>query len=65
MNILIDVLSQSANNYVLLVVDDRASNFPLGFLLETKQAIGVARKLLQDLCLIFGVPKCIGCSLRR
>ena len=56
----IDVPSQSGNQYILLVVD-RASKFPFGFPLKTKQAIGVARKLL-DLCLTFGVPKCISCD---
>ena len=55
-----DVPSQSGHVYVLLVVD-RASKFPFGFPLANKQAINVARKLL-DLFLTFGVPLCISCD---
>ena len=56
----IDVPSQSGNLYILLVVD-RASKFPFGFPLKSKQAIGVARKLT-ELLLTFGVSKCISCD---
>jgi len=49
--------------YVLLVVD-RASKFPFGFPLETKQAIGMAQKLL-DIFTTFGVPKWISCDGAR
>ena len=56
----IDVPSQSGHMYILLVVD-RASKFPFGFPLESKKADGVARRLL-ELCLTFGVPKCISCD---
>lgn len=55
-----DVPSQSGHVYVLLVVD-RASKFPFGFPLANKQAINVARKLL-DLFLTLGVPLCISCD---
>ena len=56
----IDTPATSGNKYVLLVVD-RASKFPFGFPLESKQAVGVAR-ILADLCLTFGVPKRICCD---
>ena len=56
----IDTPSLSGNKYVLLVVD-RASKFPFGFPLETKQAVGVAR-VLTELCLTFGVPRVIRCD---
>ena len=56
----IDVPSRVGNRYVLLVVD-RASKFPFGFALPSKQAEGVARVLL-ELCLTFGVPKTISCD---
>ncbi|CAB1100578.1 unnamed protein product [Ectocarpus sp. CCAP 1310/34] len=45
----IDTPSQTGNNYILLVVD-RASKFPFGFPLEIKQAVGVARVVV-ELCL--------------
>ena len=54
------VKSLSNNEYLLLVVD-KASRFPFGFPLSSKQADGVARQLLQ-LCLTFGVPKAIRCD---
>ena len=56
----IDTPSLTGNNYILLVVD-RASKFPFGFPLETKQAVGVARVLV-ELCLTFGVPRTIRCD---
>ena len=56
----IDTPSQTGNNYILLVVD-RASKFPFGFPLETKQAVGVARVLV-ELCLTYGVPKTVRCD---
>ncbi|CAN0017022.1 unnamed protein product, partial [Pylaiella littoralis] len=56
----IDVESQSQNKYVLLVVDN-ATKFPFGFSSPSKQAIGVARKLV-ELCLTFGVPHTIRCD---
>ena len=58
--LIIDTPSLSGNKYVLLVVD-RASKFPFGFPLETKQAVGVAR-VLAELCLTFGVPRVIRCD---
>ena len=58
--LMVDTPSLSCNNYVLLVVD-RASKFPLGFPLETKQAVGVAR-VLTELCLTFGVARVIRCD---
>ncbi|CAM9581558.1 unnamed protein product, partial [Pylaiella littoralis] len=56
----IDTKSESLNKYVLLVVD-KATNFPFGFPLPSKQSIGVARKLV-ELCLTFGVPRMIRCD---
>ncbi|CAB1118123.1 unnamed protein product [Ectocarpus sp. CCAP 1310/34] len=56
----IDTPSQTGNNYILLVVD-RASKFPIGFPLETKQAVGVARVVV-ELCLTYGVPKTVRCD---
>ena len=56
----IDTPSISGNKYVLLVVN-RASKFSIGFPLETKQAVGVAR-VLTELCLTFGVPRVIRCD---
>ena len=50
----IDTPSLTGHNYILLVVD-RASKFPFGFPLETRQAVGVARVLV-ELCLTSGVP---------
>ena len=40
---------------------DRASKFPFGFPLETKQVVGVARVLV-ELCLTYGVPKTVRCD---
>ena len=51
----IDAPSFSGNKYTPLIVD-RASKFPFGFPLETKQEIRVAR-VLTDLCVAFGVPR--------
>ena len=51
----IDTTSRSNNKHILLVVD-RASKFPFGFPLPTKEADGVAR-ILAELCLTFGVPR--------
>ena len=45
----------------MLLVVDRASKFPFGFVLASKQAEGVARALA-ELCLTFGVPKAISCD---
>ncbi|CAB1096027.1 unnamed protein product [Ectocarpus sp. CCAP 1310/34] len=56
----IDKPSLTGNNYILLVVD-RASKFPFGFPLETKQAVGAARVLV-ELCPTFGVPRTIHCD---
>lgn len=56
----LDVKSDSDNKYVLLVVD-KASGFPFGFPLPSKQAVGVAR-ILVELCLTFGVPRMIRCD---
>lgn len=56
----IDVKSEAGNKYVLLVVD-RASGFPFGFPLPSKQAVGVARILVEQ-CLTFGVPRMITCD---
>ncbi|CAB1100402.1 unnamed protein product [Ectocarpus sp. CCAP 1310/34] len=56
----IDLPSLTGNNYILLVVD-RASKLPFGFPLETKQAVGVARVLVEQ-CLTFGVPNTIRCD---
>ena len=44
-----------AGNKVLLVVVDKASTFLFAFPLPTKEAIGVARKLL-EVMLTFGLP---------
>ena len=51
----INTTSRSNNKHILLVVD-RASKFPFGFPLPTKEADGVAR-ILAELCLTFGVPR--------
>ena len=56
----IDTASLSCNDYRLLVAD-RASNFPFGFPLDTKQALGVAR-VLTELCLTVGIPRVIRCD---
>ncbi|CAB1107819.1 unnamed protein product [Ectocarpus sp. CCAP 1310/34] len=56
----IDTPSQTSNNHILLVVD-RASKFPFGFPLETNQAVGVARVVV-ELCLTYGVPKTVRCD---
>lgn len=56
----IDTRSLSGNKYILLLVD-RASKFPFGFLLPSKETVGVAR-ILNELCLTFGVPKNICCD---
>lgn len=56
----IDTPSDSGNVYILLVVD-RASKFPFGFPLPSKEATGVASKLI-ELCLTLGVPKVISCD---
>lgn len=42
----IDVTSHSHNKYIALVVD-RASRFPFGFVLSSKQADEVARNLAE------------------
>ena len=44
-----------AGNHILLLVVDRATRFPFAVPLLSKEAIDVARNLLQ-LCLTFGVP---------
>ena len=56
----IDTTSLTNNKYVLLIVD-RASKFPFGFPLPTKQAESVSR-ILAELCLTFGVPRKIRCD---
>ena len=49
--------SEAGNEYLLLVVD-KASRFLFAYPLPSKEALGVARLLL-DLCLTFGVPSFI------
>ena len=48
-------MPSETGNHILLLVVDRATRFPFAFPLPSKEAINVARNLLQ-LCLIFGVP---------
>ena len=48
-------MPSETGNHILLLVVDRATRFPFAFPLPSKEAIGVARNLLQ-LCLTFGVP---------
>ena len=47
--------SLSGNKFVLLGAD-RVSQFRFGFLVETKQALGMGR-VHTELCLTFGVPQ--------
>lgn len=47
--------SKSKNPYLLFVVD-RASKFSFSFPVETKEAVAVARKML-ELLMLFGVPR--------
>ena len=56
----IDTPSLSGNRYIPLVAD-RASEFPLGVPLESKQALGLGR-VLTKLCLAFGLSRVIRCD---
>ena len=47
-------VSSAENRYILLVVD-RANRFVFAYALQSKDSVGVARKLL-ELLLTFGVP---------
>ena len=53
--------SESDNRYLLLVIN-RASKFVFAFPLKTKEAEGIALKLL-ELVTLFGVPRAIRSDL--